>query len=125
MRPVGKGPTPFGVAVKRKRDERGWSQPDLAAASGLSVGYIGGIEAGLRGRNPSRSTVLAIARAFGENPHELLVLTGKVQEGDDAKARPTRPTFESFVTGDPLLRADERDMLIRLYRSYTGGRGRR
>lgn len=117
--------TPFGEMVAALRAKKGWSQPELARAAGLSVGYIGGIEAGLRGRNPSRATIIKIARALGEPAYDLLVAAGKDRPEDDPKARPTRPSFEAFVTGDPMLTPQEREMLIRLYRSYVGGQGRR
>ena len=115
----------FGAMVQDLRKEKGWSQQDLATAADLSLGYIGGIESGHRGQRPSREVVLAIARALDCDPYPLLVAAGRNRPDDEPKVRSTRPTFEAFVTGDPLLKAAEREMLIRLYRSYVGERGRR
>lgn len=114
-------PSEFGQLLKAKREVSGLSQPQLARLARVSAGYIGGMESGLRGKRPARDVVLRIARAFGENPYELLRAAGRLQTGDDPKAKPQRPSFEQFVRGEALLRDDEKDMLIRLYRSYVDG----
>lgn len=112
-------PSPFGALIAEKRNARGWSQPQLARLAAMSAGYVGGIESGLRGQRPSRDVVLRLARAFGEHPYELLEAAGRVQAGDDPAGKPSRPTFEQFVRSEPLLREVEKEMLIRLFRSYV------
>src|SRR5581483_6817800 len=60
----------LGHRIKLLRVERGWSLKDLAGASKLSVSQISSIE---RGANlPSIESLLAICRAFGRNPSEIL-----------------------------------------------------
>lgn len=113
-------PSAFGELLKQCRENKGWSQPDLAKASGVSVGYIGGIEAGHRGHRPSRDIVIKLARALGENPYVLLEAAGRLQASDDPTAKPTRPSFEQFVRGEPGLTDVEKTMLVNLYRSYVG-----
>ena len=51
--------------LKRLRDEARMTQQELANAAGLSITHIGYLERGQR-RNPSVSTVRAIARALAE-----------------------------------------------------------
>ena len=60
----------LGHRLRILRAERDWSLKDLAAISKLSVSQISSIE---RGANlPSIESLLAIARAFGKKPSEIL-----------------------------------------------------
>lgn len=53
----------FGARVRACRLERGWSQEELANASGLDRSYVGGVERGER--NVSLINIARIARALG------------------------------------------------------------
>lgn len=114
-------PTAFGELLKECRERKGYSQPQLAKMAGVSVGYIGGIESGARGKRPSRDFVIRLARALSEPPYELLKAANRLREGDSPDEKPRRPTFEQFVRGEPGLQDVEQEMLIRLFRSYVGG----
>ncbi|MGQ9917536.1 MAG: response regulator [Bryobacteraceae bacterium] len=60
----------LGQKIRVLRAERDWSLKDLAAATRLSVSQISSIE---RGANlPSMESLLAIARAFGMKPSQML-----------------------------------------------------
>jgi len=60
----------LGHRIRLLRAERDWSLKELAAESRLSVSQISSIE---RGANlPSIESLLAIARAFGKKPSEIL-----------------------------------------------------
>ena len=60
----------LGHSIKMLRVERDWSLKDLATHARLSVSQISAIE---RGANlPSIESFLAIARAFGKKPSEIL-----------------------------------------------------
>ncbi len=60
----------LGHRIKLLRVERDWSLKDLAATTKLSVSQISSIE---RGANlPSIESFLAICRAFGRKPSEIL-----------------------------------------------------
>jgi DNA-binding NtrC family response regulator len=60
----------LGHRIRLMRAERDWSLKELAAESHLSVSQISSIE---RGANlPSIESLLAIARAFGKRPSEIL-----------------------------------------------------
>lgn len=56
--------------VKRLRQERDWSQLDLAAASGVSNSLISRFERGLQ--VPSAENLLAIAKVLDVEPWQLL-----------------------------------------------------
>lgn len=59
----------FGDHVRRLREERNWSQEELADRCELHRTYIGGIERGER--NLGVLNVLRIANAFGIEPSRL------------------------------------------------------
>jgi transcriptional regulator with XRE-family HTH domain len=60
----------FGANVRAARLERGWTQEDLAAKSGLATVQVSRIE---RGRREVRlTTLLRLAAALGAAPNELL-----------------------------------------------------
>lgn len=60
----------FGLAVRHFREERGWSQEQLAEHADLNRSFIGDIE---RGRaTPSLVTLAKLARAFGVLPSTLI-----------------------------------------------------
>ena len=60
----------LGERVRAYRHERGLTQEALAESLDLSVAYVSLIERG--GRNPPFTTVVAIARALGVSPRDML-----------------------------------------------------
>lgn len=66
----------FGREVRRRRDARGMTLETLAEQSGLTPNYIGSVELGKR--DPSLSTVCAIASALGVRPAELFGVVANV-----------------------------------------------
>jgi transcriptional regulator with XRE-family HTH domain len=60
----------FGENVRRTRHERGWTQEDLSARTGLAVVQISRIE---RGKREIRlTTLIRLLNAFDEPPQVLL-----------------------------------------------------
>lgn len=59
-----------GARVRQCREDKQWTQEDLAESAELDRSYIAGIEAGLR--NPSIRAVSKIARGLGLSMSELL-----------------------------------------------------
>jgi transcriptional regulator with XRE-family HTH domain len=66
-----------GMNVRRLREDRGWSQEQLADISGLHRTYISGIERGVR--NPTVSIVQCIAGAL-EVPEKSLFVREKRED---------------------------------------------
>ena len=62
----------LGHRIKLLRVEQDWSLKDLAAMTRLSVSQISSIERGAH--LPSMESLIAIARAFGKKPSEILAV---------------------------------------------------
>ena len=60
----------FGRAVRRRREALGLTLEELAERAALSPNYIGTVENGRR--DPSLSTILALAKGLRVPPGELL-----------------------------------------------------
>ncbi|HVU05521.1 MAG TPA: helix-turn-helix transcriptional regulator [Polyangiaceae bacterium] len=60
----------FGQEVRRRRKALGLTIEELSERSGLTPNYVGTVE--IADRDPSLSTVVALARALGTSPGELL-----------------------------------------------------
>ena len=100
----------FGREVRRRRETSGLTLEQLAELSGLSPNYIGSIEAGRR--DPSLSTVLALARGLGTAPGELIGGVGRLSSA----------ALEAGRLFD-VLAPDVQDAVLRLLRAL--GRRRR
>lgn len=107
-------PTEFGRLVKRHREARNMSKLRLAKDTGLSDGYINLIESGGRGKRPARDVVLAIAQALDAPANDLLGAVG-LEPVDDGS-----PTFKAVVGADPLLRSNQKQVLLMLYEVFIG-----
>tara|TARA_B100000678_G_scaffold291620_1_gene309912 strand:+ start:9340 stop:9549 length:210 start_codon:yes stop_codon:yes gene_type:complete len=60
----------FGARVRALREEKGWSQEELADRSGLHRTYISSVERGIR--NPTITVVEQIAAALTFSMSELV-----------------------------------------------------
>jgi transcriptional regulator with XRE-family HTH domain len=59
----------FGSALRRLRDERGYSQEGLAERAGLHRNYVGGVERGER--NVALENIVKLAKALSVSPKDL------------------------------------------------------
>lgn len=89
----------FGRHVRKLRDERNWSQGQLAAQAEMSIQQISRIERGTHA--VSLHTIRALAVALGKYPDELLRYPYDIQLNTDfgpvtrKKAHP--PAFETII----------------------------
>ena len=71
--------TALGVAVKRRREELGFSQEQLALRSGLHQRWISNVETGKR--NPSYSSIRRLAAALDLSSAELIARAEQAEGG--------------------------------------------
>jgi transcriptional regulator with XRE-family HTH domain len=80
----------FGRSIRKLREERNWSQEDLAYSASIEANQVSRVETAKH--SPTLRTILALARAFGSYPHQLLdigiALDFSIERAPTGKRRP-------------------------------------
>lgn len=114
----------LGEVLKQMRAERGkWlTQKVLAEAAGVSPGYVGLIESGARGKQPSREVIKGFCTAFDANfaETEALYRAGSLLPPDASFFDGLLATFGEAVDSDPFMTDRQKQMLRDLYEMWHG-----
>jgi transcriptional regulator with XRE-family HTH domain len=106
----------LGEYIRLQRQMADLSLRRLAELTNVSNAYLSQIERGLH--QPSLRVLRSIAQALNVSADTLLLQAGMIDSatgsGDSAKPNDT----ESVILHDPDLTSEERDALLRVYRSF-------
>lgn len=80
----------FGAILRRNREEKGYSQEELALNCGLDRTFISLLERGLR--QPSISTVFNLAAQLGLSANEFVRQVERYQKRSSRRALPRLPS---------------------------------
>ncbi|HEY4624509.1 MAG TPA: helix-turn-helix domain-containing protein [Blastococcus sp.] len=107
----------LGEYIRLQRQMADLSLRGMAELTKVSNAYLSQIERGLH--QPSLRVLQAIADALGIPADQLLAEAGLVT-GDPSDE--TRSRTEDAIRSDPALSPEEREALLRIYRSFVEGR---
>jgi transcriptional regulator with XRE-family HTH domain len=103
----------LGAFIRAQRQLSDMSLRQLAAVSNVSNAYLSQIERGLH--QPSLKVVRAIAEALNIPTEYLLSQSGVLDAPDSMSTEQT--STESAILADPILTADEKEVVLGVYRT--------
>jgi transcriptional regulator with XRE-family HTH domain len=109
----------LGQYIRLQRQMADLSLRGMADLTKVSNAYLSQVERGLH--QPSLRVLQAIARALNIPADTLLAEAGLLSEPADLPAGP-RSRTEEAIRSDPDLTTEEKDALLRIYRSFVEGR---
>ncbi|HEY4630290.1 MAG TPA: helix-turn-helix transcriptional regulator [Blastococcus sp.] len=109
----------LGQYIRLQRQMADLSLRGMAELTKVSNAYLSQIERGLH--QPSLRVLRAIAQALDIPADTLLAEAGLLSQ-PSGEASGTRSGTEAAIRCDPLLTAEEREALLRIYRSFVDGR---
>jgi transcriptional regulator with XRE-family HTH domain len=109
----------LGEYIRLQRQMADLSLRGMADLTKVSNAYLSQIERGLH--QPSLRVLQAIAEALNIPADTLLAAAGVVSQPSDQSSGPRTGT-EAAIRSDPDLTAEEREALLRIYRSFVEGR---
>ena len=101
----------LGAFIRSQREQVQLSVRRLAEVAGVSNPYLSQIERGLR--RPSADILQQIAKGLSISAETLYVRAGML----DPDIRPHRSVIDAVNT-DPILTADQRSTLLKIYESF-------
>jgi transcriptional regulator with XRE-family HTH domain len=109
----------LGEYIRLQRQMADLSLRGMAELTKVSNAYLSQIERGLH--QPSLRVLQAIAEALNIPADTLLAQAGVMSRSADRSEPPTSGT-EAAIRSDPALTPEEREALLRIYRSFAEGR---
>ncbi len=99
--------------IKQLREDREWSQTQLAMKSGLPRSYIGAIENG-RVQSPGADKIVKLSKAFGINEDILYQAAGIKPPNRDGEEK--EPRLLIYLSQDPTLDPIEKRIVMDIVR---------
>ena len=113
----------LGEYIRLQRQMADLSLRRLAELTNVSNAYLSQIERGLH--QPSLRVPRSIAHALNVSADTLLFQAGLIDAADGSSGEAAKPTdTETVIMNDPDLTSEERDALLRVYRSFRHKQGR-
>jgi transcriptional regulator with XRE-family HTH domain len=109
----------LGEYIRLQRQMADLSLRGMADLTKVSNAYLSQIERGLH--QPSLRVLQAIAEALDIPADALLAQAGVTSPASDTPAG-SRSGTEAAIRSDPDLTTEEREALLRIYRSFVDGR---
>jgi transcriptional regulator with XRE-family HTH domain len=109
----------LGEYIRLQRQMADLSLRGMADLTKVSNAYLSQIERGLH--QPSLRVLQAIAEALDIPADALLAQAGVTSPASDTPAG-SRTGTEAAIRSDPDLTTEEREALLRIYRSFVDGR---
>ena len=109
----------LGQYIRLQRQMADLSLRGMADLTKVSNAYLSQIERGLH--QPSLRVLQAIAEALDIPADALLAQAGVTSPASDTPAG-SRSGTEAAIRSDPDLTTEEREALLRIYRSFVDGR---
>lgn len=108
----------LGEYIRLQRQMADLSLRGMAELTKVSNAYLSQVERGLH--QPSLRVLQAIAEALGIPADTLLAQAGVVHGASEPGAE-SRSGTEEAISSDPALTPEEREALLRIYRSFVDG----
>jgi transcriptional regulator with XRE-family HTH domain len=100
-----------GRKIRSLRERRGWTQKDLSLKSGIDQSLISALETD-RKEDVRFSTIMALARSLGVQPHQLLT------SSESVPVEPTDPQISIMMRMVNNMTVEERASVIALVNLY-------
>jgi transcriptional regulator with XRE-family HTH domain len=101
--------TTLGTRISQLRQDRGWTQKELAAKAEITQNHVSRIEKDRM--QPRRSTLTGIAHAFGIEVEDLEALVQVPDKNIEERIAKDDPDLAALISQIPLLSSDQKDAL--------------
>ena len=99
----------LGLRISRLRQEKKWTQKELASKIGITQNHVSRIEKDRM--QPRRSTIKAFAEAFEIQPEDLEALASLSEEDANSKLTQEDPDLAALISQIPLLSTAQREAI--------------
>ena len=99
----------IGTRISQLRQDRGWTQKELAEKVGIGSNHVSRIETGKM--KPRRSTMKAIADVFEISLEDLEALAQVPDRNIEERIAKDDPDLAVLISQIPLLNSEQRDAL--------------